>query len=171
MTYDVYLDSRVLSADPMELVRILYDGALESIRSARRAVAHRDIAGRARMISKAVEIVSELAVSVDQDKGGSLGKNLVELYDYMQRRLLEANAEQTETGLIEVERLLCTLQEAWAACQAPPVESRASNDEMAVAESMRSRPAPPASTYEAGASIADSCPEESAYGSGLALRF
>ena len=42
-----------------------------------------------------------------------LCRNLVELYDYMCRRLIEANTQQISAPLIEVERLLTDLSQAW----------------------------------------------------------
>jgi flagellin-specific chaperone FliS len=48
-----------------------------------------------------------------------LGSNLIELYDYMQRRLIVANVEQSDPPLAEVAQLLATLLEGWMSCQAP----------------------------------------------------
>ncbi|HBY61333.1 MAG TPA: flagellar export chaperone FliS, partial [Solibacterales bacterium] len=41
----------------------------------------------------------------------------IELYDYMQRRLLEANARQEDAPLAEVERLLSTVRDGWEECR------------------------------------------------------
>ena len=111
-----YLESKIFSADPVELVEILYRAALESAASARRHLARGDIAGRSREISRTMAILTELMLSVDREAGGPLARNLLELYDYMQRRLIEANAEQTEAPLAEVSRLLATLLEGWMHC-------------------------------------------------------
>ncbi|MGE5569277.1 MAG: flagellar export chaperone FliS [Rhodospirillales bacterium] len=113
---DIYLESRILSADGVELVRILYQAALESVEKARRHLKEGDIAARSREITRASAVLSELAVSLDLDVGGALSRNLLELYDYMQRRLLEANFLQSEPILAEVSRLLATLLEGWMSC-------------------------------------------------------
>lgn len=113
---DIYLESRILSADGVELVRILYQAALESVEKARRHLKEGDIAARSREITRAAAVLSELAVSLDLDAGGALSRNLLELYDYMQRRLLEANFLQSEPILAEVSRLLATLLEGWMSC-------------------------------------------------------
>lgn len=93
---DVYLESRVLSADGVELVQILFQAALESVEKARRHLSQGDIAARSKEITKASAILAELALSLDHSAGGDLSRTLLELYDYMQRRLLEANIQQSE---------------------------------------------------------------------------
>ena len=116
--YDAYLESTILSADPVELIRIAYKAALDAVGQARRCLRQGDIAGRSRTISRASAILTELMLAVDRQSGGPLGRNLVELYDYMQRRLIEANVEQADSPLAEVGRLLSTLLEGWMHCQA-----------------------------------------------------
>jgi flagellar protein FliS len=109
-----YLDTEVLTADPIKLVQLLYRGALDAIAGARRALAAGDIATRSRLISKANAIITELAFSLDHSKAPEFCRNLVELYDYMLRRLIEANAKQIEAPLVEIENLLGGILEAWA---------------------------------------------------------
>lgn len=116
---DMYLESRILSADGVELVQILYQAALESVGKARRHLREGDIAARSREITRAAAVVAELAASLDREAGGDLSRNLLELYDYMQRKLLEANFYQSDPILAEVSRLLATLLEGWMSCKAP----------------------------------------------------
>ncbi len=111
--YEQYLDSEVLAAEPIKLVQMLYRGALDAISGARRALVSGDIPTRSRLITKASAILNELALSLDHSKQPELCRNLVELYDYMLRRLIEANTQQIEPPLVEVERLLSDLLSAW----------------------------------------------------------
>jgi flagellar protein FliS len=108
-----YLEDQILGADPLELVCLLYRGTIESVRCARTCVAENRIADRGRAISKALAILVQLSGSLDHTVGNPLSRNLAELYDYMQRRLLEANLQQKAEPLAEVEGLLATLSEAW----------------------------------------------------------
>jgi flagellar protein FliS len=110
-----YMEARVLSASPVELVRILYGAAQRAVREARRHLASRDVAARSREISRAVQILVELSTALDREKGGELAHQLIELYDYLQRRLIDANLRQEDAPLAEVERLLGTVAEAWDA--------------------------------------------------------
>ena len=111
--HDAYLESRVLSADPLELVHLLYEAAIEAVREARRYLAAGEIAARSRSITKAFGILQELVAALDHERGGEISGRLGQLYDYMQRRLLEANFQQTDQPLAEVLGLLATLAEAW----------------------------------------------------------
>jgi flagellar protein FliS len=114
---DAYLESRILSASPIELVKLLYQAAIESVRDARRHLANRDIAARARAISKASMVLAELTVSLDHERGRDVSRGLARLYDYMSRRLIEANLQQTDPPLEEVLGLLLTLVEGWEGIQ------------------------------------------------------
>jgi flagellar protein FliS len=126
-TQDAYLESRVLTADPIELVNLLYQGCMQAIREARVHLAEGRIAERSREINKACQIVIELATSLDHERGGEISQRLAVLYDYMQRRLLEANMQQSDTPLADVLGLLGTLSEAWAeircTAEKPAIES------------------------------------------------
>lgn len=111
---DRYLEAKVMSASPVELVRMLYRRALGAVSAARRHLAEGDIRARSREISTAMEISVELAGSLDREKGGDVATRLAALYDYIGRRLLEANLHQDGAALAEVEGLLATLDEGWA---------------------------------------------------------
>ena len=126
-----YLEDRVLGATPLELVQILYDAALASVRSARRHLASGDILARSREITRGQLLVGELTSSLDRKAGGELGDRLFELYDYMQRRLTEAHIEQSDEPLAEVGSLLSTLLEGWR----PRHENVRSETRVAIEES------------------------------------
>lgn len=111
--YDNYLEATVLSADPIELIRILYRSAIDSVRDARMHLAARDIAARSRAISKAVTILTELSLCLKADADPRLARNLAELYDFMRRALLKANLDQADAPLAEVADLLENLYGAW----------------------------------------------------------
>ena len=97
----------------MELVNLLYQGCRQAVRDAREHLAGGRIAERSRAISKACEILTELAGSLDHSQAGEISQRLALLYDYMQRRLLDANMRQADEPLAEVLGLLTTLGEAW----------------------------------------------------------
>jgi flagellar protein FliS len=115
--HDAYVESRVLSADPLELVKLLYQAAIASVRDARSYLAEGEIAARARCITKTSLILTELTVSLDHERGGDVSLGLARLYDYMSRRLIEANLQQADKPLEEVLSLLLTLAEAWEGIQ------------------------------------------------------
>jgi len=118
--HDAYLESRVLSADPIELVNLLYQACKGAVRDARHYLANGEIALRSRSITKACEIVIELTTSLDHSRGGEISQRLAQLYDYMLRRLMEANIQQSDVPLAEVLGLLSTLSEAWEGLKPDP---------------------------------------------------
>ena len=111
--YQAYAEATVVGSNPVRLVVALYEGAVDAVREARQCLRSGDIMLRSRNINKAVKILTELLVSIDQERGGEIGGQLKSLYAYMQSRILAAHCEQSEAPLKEVEGLLTTLLEAW----------------------------------------------------------
>jgi len=113
MWSEAYLESRVLTADPIELVRILYEHALHQVGDARLNLAEGNIAARSKAVSRTIAVLAELDASLDHEVGGEISRNLAELYHYMRQRLLIANLQQDDAPLAEVQSLLTTLAQAW----------------------------------------------------------
>jgi flagellar protein FliS len=111
--HNAYLEGRILSSDPLTLICILYDSALENVRAARESLQAGDVRSRSNSISKVSEVLGVLIESLNLDDGKDLGRNLLRLYLYMQGRLLEANLRQSDRCLAEVESLLATLSQSW----------------------------------------------------------
>ena len=114
---DAYLESRILSAEPLELVRMLYQTAAGAVRDARRHLEAGEVLARSRAISKASQALLELTGALDFGRGGEIAQRLAQLYEYMLHRLAEANFQQTDAPLAEVLALLATLSEGWDAIQ------------------------------------------------------
>ena len=109
--------SMVDSADPHALVQMLFDGALSRLNRARLCCERLDHEGRNDALGSAIAILDGLSGSLDHDKGGELAANLEALYDYMQRRLYRANADNDSAGIDEVADLIRTVSEAWTAIE------------------------------------------------------
>jgi flagellar secretion chaperone FliS len=113
-----YLETRVLSADPVDLIAMAYEFAILRVHEARRALAKGDIAERCKAISKTIAILAELESSLDYELGGEIAYNLGRLYRYMTGRLTQATIRQEDEPLAEVESLLETLAAAWQSIKA-----------------------------------------------------
>lgn len=110
----VGIESGVGTADPHQLISMLYQGALLAIANAKNGMLRKDIATKGAAISKAIMIIDEgLNASLNKDAGGELAHNLAALYDYMSIRLLTANLNNDMAALDEVARLLADLKQAW----------------------------------------------------------
>lgn len=103
------------SADPHQLIVMLFDGALERIAIAKGAIERNDIEEKGNKIGRVIAIVDGLRASLDKDNGGEIAENLDNLYDYLQRRLLEANLNNDLGILAEVAGLLKEIRTAWVA--------------------------------------------------------
>ena len=113
MVRAAYLEAHVLSADPLELICLLYQHAIDQVRQARRYLANGEIPERCQAISKALAAIGELDSSLDLNAGGAISSNLEQLYCYMTLRLTEANLRRDDKLLAEVESLLETLASGW----------------------------------------------------------
>ena len=102
------------TANPHELVLMLFDGALVSISLATHHLQTENIAAKGENISKAIDIIENgLKVSLDYRSGGALAERLGALYEYMCHRLLHANLRNDKAALEEVSGLLRELKSAW----------------------------------------------------------
>src|SRR5512133_1356310 len=113
--------SSVAADDPQRLILMLYDGALERIASARGCMEHGLVSEKNELITRALAIVGELRGTLDLVRGGTIAAHLDDLYEYIARRLVEANAGNRPELLDEVSSLLRELRSAWGALAANPV--------------------------------------------------
>ncbi len=114
------LETGVAAASPHRLVLMLYDGALKAIAEAMDHAVTGNVAGRGAALSRALSIIDEgLKTSVDVAAGGVIARHLVDLYDYMTRRLLLASIRNDAPMMGEVAGLLRELREAWASIDQP----------------------------------------------------
>ena len=112
---NVHLESRVADASPHRLIQMLFEGVLERIAQAKGAMQQNQVERKAGLINKAVAIVGGLQGSLVDAGDGELTANLDSLYDYMIRRLLEANIKNDESMLDEVASLVLEIKGAWDA--------------------------------------------------------
>ena len=112
-----YRANSVLTASPGQLVLMLFDGALRSLDLAREACGRADDPRRFELINaqllKAQMIIAELQGTLNLEAGGEFARTMHQLYDYYQRRLIEANLHKQAAPIAEVERLLREVRNAW----------------------------------------------------------
>jgi flagellar protein FliS len=113
--YQVYRQTQTQTAAPGELVLMLYRGAVRFLGTAIEAIGSNDIAGAHNNLIKAQAIVEKLDDTLDMERGGDVARNLNSLYEYMLRRLTEANIRKDAEPAREVQGLLRELVPAWEA--------------------------------------------------------
>jgi flagellar protein FliS len=117
-------------ASPHRLVQMLMEGALEKLAAAKGFMERKDYAGKSEHITWATTIINGLRSSLDIQAGGEIAANLNDLYEYMNRRLIDANVDNDTAILDEVSGLLVEIKSAWDAMpedvrHAPAVEAAA----------------------------------------------
>ncbi|ADU69679.1 flagellar export chaperone FliS [Pantoea sp. At-9b] len=108
------VESAVMSASQKQLVVMLFDGALSALVRARLFLQDGNIEGKGLSLSKAINIIENgLKQGLAEGSGDELTENLLGLYAYMVRRLLQANLRNDVEAIEEVEGLLRNIADAW----------------------------------------------------------
>jgi len=108
-----YQHSQVTHADPVQLIVLLYEGALSRIAQGHQRLQEKDRLQAGIAISKAQAIVGELRQSLNMEAGGDIAKNLSRLYAYLHDLLVKAMIESQVEPLEEAANLLNELRTAW----------------------------------------------------------
>jgi flagellar protein FliS len=110
----VGLETSIHAADSHELVNLLFAALLQSLGSAKAALASGDIGGKGRAIARSVRLIDEgLKANLNEAQGGELATNLHALYDYCMIGLTMANLKNDRSKIEEVERLIEPLAQSW----------------------------------------------------------
>jgi flagellar protein FliS len=113
MDIAAYKKTVIETTDRVQIVLMLYDGALNHLKRARLKISSGDIISKGQHFSKATSIVGELSNVLDMEKGGDISANLRRLYDFVQQRLLYANMHNDIKSLEEAEEVLNTIRSGW----------------------------------------------------------
>ncbi len=110
--YQAYKKAQVETADQGSLILMCYEGALTFLKKAKLAKLHNDTATMCTCLSKAQNVLWELANSLNFD-AGEIAYNLESLYNYMIRRTMDAEYHCNINAVDEVVKHLEDLKEAW----------------------------------------------------------
>lgn len=109
-----YQEVNVSARSPLELVVLMYDGALIGLAQAREAIQRRDLVAKRKAMTKALGIVGHLQNTLNMEEGREIAEQLDRLYIFVTDRLIEANVHGRAEALDEAAKVLRTLREAWA---------------------------------------------------------
>lgn len=110
----VNTDTGVSTADPHQLVSMLFDGLIQSLNAARGAMERGEIDAKGVAIGKSVRILEEgLRSGLNMAQGGDLAQNLNNLYGYAAQRLSLANVRNDGAIVAEVLNLVQPLADSW----------------------------------------------------------
>lgn len=102
------------TADPHKITLMLMQGALEKIAMAKGSIERKEFESKAIHLSKATSILVNLRDTIDLEVKSEVGENLYALYDYMIRRLTDANIQNSLKIMDEVINLMLPIKNAWA---------------------------------------------------------
>ena len=111
--YNTYAETQTQTADPGELVVMLYRGAARFLAAAIEAVDANNLQTANNSFVRAQAIITELRETLDLKRGGDLAQNLSNIYEYMNNRLIEANLRKDAQPAREILTLLRELLPAW----------------------------------------------------------
>ena len=109
-----YRETEVLTATPGQLVVLLYDHLLLSLRRARMAMDARDIEAQGVCLEKARDVLTELLVTLDRDRGGEVAANLAALYSFLLGELVHVGVRADAARLDRVTGMIGDLRDAFA---------------------------------------------------------
>lgn len=109
--HNAYKQNSVTTASPGELTLMLYNGCLKFLTLAKKAMLDKDIQTKNTNLQKAQAIITELMVTLDMNV--PISKEIQPLYDYMKRRLLEANIKNDPAIIDEVAGLMTEFRDTW----------------------------------------------------------
>jgi flagellar protein FliS len=110
-----YQAAQTLTAEPVQVLLQLFDGAVRFLRRSRKALERGDGAQFAQSLNRAHAIIGELADSLDHKRGGEISSNLARLYEFMLMHLTEGLVAKSPQHVERVIGLLTTLREAFEA--------------------------------------------------------
>jgi len=108
-----YIATQISTADRLQLVVMLYEGAIAFLNQAKEKMAQKDASGKGLFISKALDIIAELNASLNFQEGRELAANLFHLYNFMTAHLTRANLNWDLKAVEEVQGMLMQLRDSW----------------------------------------------------------
>lgn len=152
-----YLSTQVSTATQGDVLLMLYDTAIKHLKLAKEKMAERDFAGKGMLITKAIEIVSELHECLNKERGGEVAKNLSQVYFFCNTKLLQANMEMNPDKLDDVVGILSGLRQAFSQI-IPGQEGMAPASQSAILRPAGEPQAEPAPVLQVGAAQATAPP-------------
>lgn len=109
-----YRESAVLSAQPEQLIVMLYDGARRFLGQAAIAMGDGQVELAHRKLRRTEDILLHLREVLDMEQGGEIAIRLQSIYLFCQSYLLKARLDRDPAKIDKVSAMLGELRDAWA---------------------------------------------------------
>ncbi|MDH5562924.1 MAG: flagellar export chaperone FliS [Nitrospirota bacterium] len=113
MGAQAYATTQISTASSVQVVVLLYDGAISSMKLAQEGIVALNFPDKARFLDRALRVVGELSASLNMEDGGVVAKDLRRLYEYIQFELTQANLKNEPGRLEGPIRCMTVIREAW----------------------------------------------------------
>jgi flagellar secretion chaperone FliS len=108
-----YAHTQVQTASSVQVIVLLYDGAISSMKLAQEGMSTLNYQDKARFLDRALRVIGELSASLNMEEGGGIAKDLRRMYEYIQFELTQANLSNEPRRLESPIRCLSVIREAW----------------------------------------------------------
>ena len=125
--YHQYRQVEVNTTNRGKIIVMLYSGAITFLNKSKLYMEKKDYENKGKYLTKALNIIEELNISLDLQKGGEIAKNLKSLYLFMDRFLNQANIENNFDKIDEVIKILEKLKSAFDEIITSPEHLEAQN--------------------------------------------
>lgn len=116
--YKRYRQTQVETAGPLELIVMMYDGAIRFCNQAKAAIEEKNYNQANKLLQRAQDIIDELNISLNME-AGEIADHLRSIYDFVNAKLVEANIKKDSTLITQMTELLISLRGSWAELQTP----------------------------------------------------
>ncbi|NLY90585.1 MAG: flagellar export chaperone FliS [Firmicutes bacterium] len=114
--YKRYRQTQVETAGPLELIIMMYDGAIRFCNQGKIAIEERKFNEANKLLQRAQDVIDELNISLNME-AGEIAAHLRDLYDFINSKLVEANIKKDPTLIDQIVGLLTELRSSWAELQ------------------------------------------------------
>jgi len=109
--HQAYKNNSVSTASPGELTLMLYNGCLKFLGKAKVAITEKNIQEKNINLQKSQNIIQELMVTLNMNI--EISKSMMQMYEYMNHRLIEANIKNSVEVIEEVEGYVTEFRDTW----------------------------------------------------------
>lgn len=111
--YQVYQQTNIMTADEKRLIILCYEEAIYNLKLAKKHFLNQDYVAKGKAVQKTIDILSELRVALNFEKGGIIAKNLDRIYAFLIRYILDGDVKKDTKVFEQAASILRELKSAW----------------------------------------------------------
>ena len=108
-----YPANQVMQASPKRLIELLLEGCIKNLKLAVIAIDKEDVNLAHNKLVRAQDIISELRYSINEEVGGEVAQQFIQLYEYINNQLVLANLKKDKAVVEKIEGMVEELLTTW----------------------------------------------------------